>query len=413
MMAYDLESDGGGGGTLADILRQVAPAPAPAPTAAPAPAPAEWGGYLNQDIVNQLLQQYGQDAVLGGDHLTAALNPLSGVKINNEQWKPMEEAWKQTYMAGADAYRPAATFSGGDTEVWSTPTWEDFLNNGSGATYSDGHGGTYSVKSYDAAGNPIIQYGDNSGGGWENPTGTKRDRVQPTYTLNPDGTATPISANGSYKPSGWVDYGRDLAKWAAVMATAGFGGAAMAGAGAGAEAGAVGAGLGTSGSAATGNMALLESALGTTGYGASSATGTLGSLGGGVGGLSGMDLAADAALGSGNNMWTAGGSLGGSAGGTAGSNAGNIFGEGAFEPSWEGAGQWLGQQATDPSNYTKLLDMYSQYAGGGAGGGGMSASASSPGFRAPDRTAQIQAEALRKQQNMAQQSFMPTWSGGK
>ena len=178
----------------------------------------------------------------------------------------------------------------------------------------------YNGVGTDADGNQLIQWSDNNGDGWQNPTGSGHDRIAPTYRLDANGNATPVSTGERYAPSGWVDYGRGLATLAAAMATVGFGGAALEGAGAlgagGAGAGGVsadslaygalengaaygsGAGdtllassagglpegaIGATGATGGTNAALIESQLGTAGYGASSA-----GLGGGVGDLAGI-----------------------------------------------------------------------------------------------------------------------------
>ena len=148
---------------------------------------------------------------------------------------------------------------GGDS---SDPTPDNSVR---AAVYKDASGNTYRET---APGQ--VQYFDNNGSGFQNPTGNGGDRVQPIYSLDANGTATPISATNNYEPSAWVDKGRDLAKWAAVMGTAGIGGAALAGAGgapAGAAAGAAGAG------ADSGIGAALEAAgsVGSTGGAAVSA----------------------------------------------------------------------------------------------------------------------------------------------
>jgi hypothetical protein len=95
------------------------------------------------------------------------------------------------------------------------------------------------------------------------------DQINASYTIDANGNAVPVSGTKTYHPSSWVSSGRDFAKYAALAAAGGYAAAGMAGAGVGAE-GLAGTGV-AGGSAGTGNMALLESQLGTAGYGASSA----------------------------------------------------------------------------------------------------------------------------------------------
>lgn len=192
-----------------------------------------------------------------------ALNPLSGLTID-QAGKPASQGW----IGGAE-----------DGYYGDIAATQD--------SYKDALGRRYGMVA-GAEGDPskYIQFNDTNGAGFENPTGSKRDRVAPIYKLNADGTATPHSANPSYREGAWSRDGQELAMWAAIMGTAGVAGSYM---GAGAGSGMGGAsgeaallGGGTSGvnTAAT-NAALIESGAGTAGYGASSA-----GMGGGAGTLS-------------------------------------------------------------------------------------------------------------------------------
>lgn len=213
----------------------------------------------------------------GGDGRTVAndqswmqaLNPLSGITVRDQA------------RAGYTRY--------GDTD-------EEVA--GTDAVYTDKLGRTYRTVKGDAGDpNTYIQFNDTNGAGFENPTGSKRDRVAPIYKLNADGTATPHSANTNYREGAWSRDGQELATWAAIMATAGIGGAAL-------EAGSVGAE-----------------------------------------GLSGMDLAADAAAGTGNNTYAAGSQFSGGAGG------GGYGGDG-YGDTWtggEGGGGDVGGGNVDTS----------------------------------------------------------------
>ena len=99
------------------------------------------------------------------------------------------------------------------------------------STFGGADGQIYHDAGQDAQGNQLVQWSDNSNNGWQNPTGSGHDRVQPTYRLDANGNATPISTGDRYTPGAWTDYGRSIAELAAVMGTVGFGGAALAGAG--------------------------------------------------------------------------------------------------------------------------------------------------------------------------------------
>lgn len=263
---------------------------APRPVAAPAAASNPWAGtawdngFLDLDALARAEQQYRSQGGLGGVDgglLLGSLKTLSGI-------------------TQVSAYDPGgqSVFSGGDTETWYTMPETQ-------AVYKDAAGRMFHGVGADASGNQLIQYFDNSGGGWQNPTGNANDRVQPIYALA-NGTAKPVDAGASHAAGWWVDWGRTLAKIAAVVGSAGAAGAYLAPA-AGVEAAAVGAG--SAGATGATNAALIESYLGTAGYGASSAGlgGGAGAIGAGavVDSLSGMDLAADAALGAGNNITTA------------------------------------------------------------------------------------------------------------
>jgi len=151
---------------------------------------------------------------------------------------------------------------------------------------------------------------------YQDPAGASvKDKMDVDYTFDPKtGVAIPTNAVHRYQASDWVDKGQSIATLVGAMATAYLGGTALAGASAGGGTGAAAAGAGgtgvAGGSAATGNMALIESGLGTAGYGGAGAANVTGGLAAGAGGaaegLSGMDLAADAAAGTGNNVAAAG-----------------------------------------------------------------------------------------------------------
>ena len=194
----------------------------------------------------QAAQGKGADGrtVLGDQGLLSALNPLSGVT--------------QTSAAGT------TTESFGDGGgVQDTPF---------GAGFSDGSGNRFSGIAPPPGQDPngsYFQY-TGSGQGFQNPTGGGGDRAEPTYKLNPDGTATPVDAGASYQASEWVTSGRTIAEMAAVLGTVGVGGAALEAAGGigglgggGAQAAAAASDAG--GGAAVGGGAVGESGLAGTG----------------------------------------------------------------------------------------------------------------------------------------------------
>ncbi len=195
---------------------------------------------------------------------------------------------------------------------------------------------------------------------YDNPTGNgEKDKAVITYQVTDDGkTAVPIAASNKYDPSAWVDAGRDLAKWAAIMATAGTAGAYLqagglgAGGGAGAGAGAeAGAGAGGSGWFGAGSSPLSE-------IGGVGGTFDAGATYGGTG-LSAAELGSPS-VGSGlGSIGGIGGEAGAAGAGGAGAGAGGITAEqaayGALENSVYGGGAGAGGSATG-------------FTGGGTGG---------------------------------------------
>jgi len=184
-------------------------------------------GFLNLDTLQSLMAQRGGGWALTGADFLSALKPLTGVTLQNP------EAW-----AAADAMKGQPG--------------SDLYTQGAGANldpssqrYTDSQGRMFQVTGKDADGNTLIQYVDNGGGGWQNPTGSGHDRVQPTYSLDKNGNATPVDPGTYHKESAWVDWGRPLAALAANMAGTGFGVAALAGAGTGVGGAGVGSALGT------------------------------------------------------------------------------------------------------------------------------------------------------------------------
>lgn len=191
------------------------------------------GSFYDPAKLQALLGQINPGAdgrkVLGNDAWMQLLNPIGGLKLVD----PGAPASTRETMQGTE-------------EVAARP-----------ATYKDAQG-----RSYKDVGGGNIQYFDNSGGGWQNPTGNGGDRLQPTYRLGADGTATPVQSGANYQASGWVNTGRPVAKLAATAAAAYFGGVGLEGLG--------GAGASAAGAAGAGGMssADLAALYGAEGYGA-------------------------------------------------------------------------------------------------------------------------------------------------
>lgn len=171
--------------------------------AAPTTAAAD-GSFYSQDKLQQLLTgvQPGADGrkVLDNDAWMELLNPISG-------------------LHEVQAADPGHLVSGGDSQ-------DPSMSAATAAIYADSLGRTYRD-----IGGGQVQYFDNSGGGWQNPTGNSGDRIQPTYQLGADGLGTPVSSGANYKPSEWVSSGRDAAIIGGTVLSAGALGATTAGTG--------------------------------------------------------------------------------------------------------------------------------------------------------------------------------------
>lgn len=221
------------------------------------------GSTYNKALVAALAAQNGGQALTEAQMLSILL-PQQGL---TKQPTP-------TYIYNGQTMTGAPSGSGSDWDGSALPYQPE---------YTDSLGRRYVQTGTDANDQPILQaqYG-NAGGSWENPLGGGKGRVQPTYTLGKDGTATPLAANVSYDPSNWVGMLRDPAITLGTVLSAGAAGYL------GAGAAALEGGGAAAGSAAGGNMALIESGLGTAGYGGSSAGSIalgdgLGSAGAGLG----------------------------------------------------------------------------------------------------------------------------------
>jgi hypothetical protein len=216
-------------------------------------ADGQAGRYYDADKLIAALSTTapGKDGrtVLGEDAWKSALKPITGLSM---------QAAPTKWDARSDMP------SGGDI-----PAGEDL------GYYKDAYGQRFNrIKGDEGDPNIYLKYSDNNANGFLNPTGSKHDKVQPTYKLDPKtGEAVPVNANTNYQPGQWVDYGRRLSEILGTVVGAGVGGAALMGAGP------------------------------LAGIGAAPA-------------MSGMDLAADAAVG-GNSIAGAGGMLSTEAAGNA------------------------------------------------------------------------------------------------
>lgn len=303
----------------------------PAASSYLAQAMPTYSGYadLSKIAAAQKAQGAGADGrtVLGGANLLSVLGNVAAPKYVPET---------------ASMGQSSGDSGGGDTTYTPSPAY-----------YQSSDGKRLSVVDGTQFGDPNGHYYADTGDNPSSPGG--KDVANIIYRVNPDGTATPVSANNSYNPSNWVDGGRLAAELAAAVGTAGVAGYAMAGAGAAGAAGggaAAGAGAGAGIGSAGLTPALIDSGLGTAGYGASSvgaiAPGTVGAAG-----ASGMDLAADAASGTGNSI-AAPGSVSNLAPGSATAN---------------GVGVTSG--ATNPALIDSSLGT-AGYGGSSAGAGGVS-----------------------------------------
>lgn len=232
------------------------------PTAMPkSNEPSVWDGqFWDQAKLQAGVAGQGAGNTIANDATwMGALNNLSGIQL--------DQAGKAAYTQYGDV----------DEEIAATQN-----------TYKDAFGRSYqTVKGAEGDPSQYIQFTDRNGDGFSNPTGNNgRDRVAPIYKLNADGTATPHSANTRYEAGEWNRSGQEIATWAAILGTAGVGGAAL-------EAGAAGAG----GAGGAGEAALL----GGEGLGAEAAGGALATD------ATGATVAADAAgagYGAGGAAWT-------------------------------------------------------------------------------------------------------------
>lgn len=278
-------------------------------------------------------QKAGADGrtVLTGNSLLSALNPIAAptwVPSGGSQW---------VYKDGTIANDSAHQDEYGNQEMPTAQPIPGYFISSNGTRLESPDGGQTFTDKYD------------------NPTGNgNRDQANVTYRVV-NGQAVPISASNMYSPGQWVANGQDLAKLAAVMATAGFGGAALAGAGAadgaaagtgsflGGDAGALGGGQGLFDAGAMTQSGLTTAQLGNAAIGSG-----LGNMGG---------IAADAAA--------------GTAADTAAVDGGtNLFASGAMAPSYAGGAAAGGLTPAEMAMATSGAGGVASAAGGAGSGSG-------------------------------------------
>lgn len=281
------------------------PAPANAAAMASEGAGAWDGQFWDQAKLDAAIkaQKVGDDGrkVVNNDSWMSALNPLSGLTKSGKQAVSGYGPSVTTAAYGSgENYQEAMTSQG-------APIYGDVYTDKLGRNYK-------TTKGADGDPSTYVQYIQNDGGGFADPTGNGRDRVQPIYKLNADGTATPHSANTSYTGSEWVRNGRDVAIGVATMVAAYFGGSWLAAYEAGAVAAPVaGAAATESGAAAIAQSSATQTALyGNAGYGATtSAEAGFAGLGGTTaGGSAGLTAAEVAAVEGGGGFAAGGGATG-------------------------------------------------------------------------------------------------------
>lgn len=325
-------------------------------------------GYIDPTKVGaaQTAQGAGADGrtVLQGQYLASVLNPLSGIT---------------TTPGAAGTYQAAMGESGQsvDTPYYTPTTYSDaagqslygLLGQGGDKQYTSqaDYNAQLAQKEAQLGLNPNQTYLTSS---FDNPTGNgSKDQAQGLYTLGADGTATPVGGLNSYSPGNFVDVGRNELEGLGTVLSAG------------ALGGAFGAGTGVAGGTAqTGNMALIDSGLGTAGYGASSA-----------GDLTGLGTAGAGSSAAGaTSQYMGPGSAG--AGATGEGAAATGGGGSLLSNALKGIGQGLAKQT------------------GGAGSGNV-AQLFAGGLSAGDRyRQQLLGQALQNQASQpAAQQAMPGW----
>lgn len=310
---------------------------------------------------------------IDGQSMLGALNPLSGVSAQGAG------SVIPGMMNGADAPARPDTYQPGNYTLANGQTLNgnltDYLSpQGMNLPSSD-------AASYQAFQNQLLtkygldptkrygvaNLGDTPGGN------AGKDIGSALYQINPDGTATPISARNNYLPSSWVGSGRDFVKAVGAMA---LGGAAISAAGVGAAGGAAGAGnagaAGTAGAAGAGTTAGTASGLGGyTGFGTGAVdfgAGTGATLGGGTAGLS---SAAPSLLGSMGSGALKGALLNGGSTALQGGNMGDVLKSAAIGGVTGGIGG--GVASYNPAGAVGITNPGLQTVANGAVTGGLNA----------------------------------------
>ena len=107
--------------------------------------------------------------VVSGDAMLGAINPITGVR--------------KVADASAGYMKP------GERDEWMPETQAEYRGYGDQLFH-----GVDGSQFGDPSGQ-YVQWSDNGGVGWQNPTGGEHDRVQPIYKLDASGNATPVSAD--------------------------------------------------------------------------------------------------------------------------------------------------------------------------------------------------------------------------
>lgn len=208
------------------------------------------------------------------NNLLASINSIQGMKLyaaaQPEYWAQGTSGSRDDPMVRYSGDPSQLTYSGSNDGgyAWYDPSgqaWQHY--DATPDQYLSSNGTILNGYTQDGVKYFTDNYNDPSGK-------SEKDQMRVTYRFDPaTGTATPVATQGYYQPSDWVDTWRPVLQTAAPVILAGIGGAYFGGAGAGAGEGAAVAGTGAASTAApVTNAALIESGLGTTGYGVSSAS---------------------------------------------------------------------------------------------------------------------------------------------
>lgn len=197
--------------------------------------------------------------ILTGSALTSILNPLSGVTSTEGSSFEKQDAVGEAGTAVNNSYYTPTTYKAGNgADLYG------LLGNAGDEAYTskEDYESQLAAKATQLGLDPT-KADTYLTGSFQNPTGNgNKDMVTSFYQLGDDGTANPIGGYDKYSPSNWEDVGKQELMNLATVVTAGAAGGAFSAA----------AGAGSGATAAGGNMALIDSSLGTAGYGVSSAS---------------------------------------------------------------------------------------------------------------------------------------------